>query len=149
GARAPSLGHEYMLYQSLLGAWPFDGPDASLIERMQEYAIKAAREGKVETSWINPNEAYESALKNFLGAILDPAQSAPFLDSFGAFARRTNLLGALNSLSQLALKATMPGVPDFYQGTELWDLSLVDPDNRRVVDFPARKAAFASIGDRP
>ena len=149
GARAPSLGHEYRLYQSLLGAWPFDGPDASLVERMQEFAIKAAREGKVETSWINPNEAYESALKNFLGAILDPAQSAPFLDSFGAFARRSNLLGALNSLSQLALKATMPGVPDFYQGTELWDLSLVDPDNRRAVDFPARMTALASIGDRP
>ena len=149
GMRAPSLGHEYMLYQTLVGAWPLDGPDGSLIERMHEYAIKAAREGKVETSWINPNEAYESALKNFLSAILDPTQSAAFIESFGAFARRTALLGALNSLTQLALKATMPGVPDFYQGTELWDLSLVDPDNRRTVDFRARMETLGAAGDRP
>jgi (1->4)-alpha-D-glucan 1-alpha-D-glucosylmutase len=149
GMRAPSLGHEYMLYQTLVGTWPLDGPDGSLLERMHEYAIKAAREGKVETSWINPNEAYESALKNFLSAILDPTQSAPFLESFGTFARRAALLGALNSLTQLALKTTMPGIPDFYQGTELWDLSLVDPDNRRTVDFRARIEAIDAVGDRP
>jgi (1->4)-alpha-D-glucan 1-alpha-D-glucosylmutase len=149
GARAPSLGHEYMLYQTLVGAWPLGGVNASLVARLQEYALKAAREGKVETSWINPNEVYESALTRFVHSILDPAQSASFLESFSAMARRIALLGALNSLSQLALKATMPGIPDFYQGTELWDLSLVDPDNRRPVDFTARMKAFDAIGDRP
>jgi (1->4)-alpha-D-glucan 1-alpha-D-glucosylmutase len=105
---------------------------------MQSCAVKAAREGKQETSWTNPNESYETALSNFVGRILDPELSAGFLASFDKFAQRTTLLGALNSLSQLVLKATLPGVPDFYQGTELWDLSLVDPDNRRPVDFQER-----------
>jgi (1->4)-alpha-D-glucan 1-alpha-D-glucosylmutase len=110
---------------------------------MEAYAIKAAREGKVETSWINPDEAHEASLKRFLRRMLDRGESAEFLASFDAFARRTALLGALNSLSQLTLKATMPGIPDFYQGTELWDFSLVDPDNRRPVDFAARAEALA------
>lgn len=137
--RAPSRGHEYMLYQALVGAWPLGGPDQDFVQRMQAYAIKAAREGKLETSWTNPDEAYESALTRFVGNLLDPARSAPFIESFSAFACRVALIGALNSLSQLALKATMPGVPDFYQGTEAWDLSLVDPDNRRSVDFSSRE----------
>jgi (1->4)-alpha-D-glucan 1-alpha-D-glucosylmutase len=146
-ARAPSLGVEYMLYQALIGAWPLDGPDDSFVDRMESYAIKAAREGKVDTSWISPDAAYEAALERFLRRMLNPAESAEFLDSFAAFARRTALLGALNSLSQLTLKATVPGVPDFYQGTESWDLSLVDPDNRRPVDFAARAAALDDAGD--
>jgi (1->4)-alpha-D-glucan 1-alpha-D-glucosylmutase len=141
-ARAPSLGVEYMLYQTLIGAWPLEGVTESFIERMEAYAIKAAREGKVDTSWINPDEAYEAALKRFVRSILSAAESTEFIESFGAFAQRTALLGALNSLSQLALKLTMPGVPDVYQGTELWDLSLVDPDNRRPVDFAARVVAL-------
>ena len=147
--RTPSPVLEYMLYQTLIGAWPLAGPDASFAERMETYAIKAAREGKVETSWINPDEAYEAGVKRFVRRILDPADSAEFIASFDRLARRTALLGALNSLSQLTLKATMPGVPDFYQGTEFWDLSLVDPDNRRPVDFSARVAALEQLGMEP
>jgi (1->4)-alpha-D-glucan 1-alpha-D-glucosylmutase len=116
-----------------------------LLERMQAYALKAAREGKQETSWLNPNEAYEAGLRTFLARILDRSASAEFLHSLENLARRVSLLGALNSLSQITLKATMPGVPDFYQGTEFWDLSLVDPDNRRPVDFAERAAALASL----
>ncbi len=147
--RVPSLGLEYMLYQTLVGAWPLNGADASFVERIETYAIKAAREGKVETSWINPDEAYEAGVTRFLRRMLDRTESAEFMESFAALARRTALLGALNSLSQLTLKATMPGVPDFYQGTELWDLSLVDPDNRRPVDFSARAAALHELGTAP
>ncbi|QAU45344.1 malto-oligosyltrehalose synthase [Bradyrhizobium guangzhouense] len=143
--RAPSATFEYMLYQTLLGAWPLQGPDASFVERIQAYALKAAREGKEETSWLNPHEAYESGIKSFIGKILDPALSGEFLDSLATLARRVALLGALNSLSQLTLKAMLPGVPDFYQGTEYWDLSLVDPDNRRPMDFSARQAALGSL----
>jgi (1->4)-alpha-D-glucan 1-alpha-D-glucosylmutase len=116
---------------------------------MEAYAIKAAREGKVETSWINPDDDYESGIKHFLRQMLDRRASGEFIAQFDALARRTALLGALNSLSQLALKATMPGVPDFYQGTELWDLSLVDPDNRRPVDFAGRAAALDQLASNP
>ena len=107
--------------------------------------MKAAREGKQETSWLNPNEAYEAGLAAFIERILDPAVSAEFLNSMDTLAQRLALLGALNSLSQVTLKATMPGVPDFYQGTEFWDLSLVDPDNRRPVDFAERAHVLASL----
>ena len=128
-----------MLYQALLGAWQPD--DASFAERMQEYALKAAREGKQETSWLNPHAAYEAGVKDFIEKILDPSLSGEFLNTLQTLAQRLSLLGALNSLSQITLKATMPGVPDFYQGTELWDFSLVDPDNRRPVDFDKRACA--------
>jgi (1->4)-alpha-D-glucan 1-alpha-D-glucosylmutase len=137
GRRLPTKTHEYMIYQTLVGAWPGQITD-NLMSRLQAYALKAAREGKEQTSWTNPNEAYETALAGFIAQLLDPKVSAGFLGSFEKFARRPALLGALNSLSQLVLKATLPGVPDFYQGTELWDLSLVDPDNRRPVDFSTR-----------
>jgi (1->4)-alpha-D-glucan 1-alpha-D-glucosylmutase len=143
--RAPSATFEYMLYQALLGAWPPSQPDKSFVERMQAYALKAAREGKQETSWLNPNQAYEAGLQTFLARILDPSISAEFLDSIEAFSRRIALLGALNSMSQITLKATVPGVPDFYQGTEFWDLSLVDPDNRRPVDFTERAAVLTAM----
>jgi (1->4)-alpha-D-glucan 1-alpha-D-glucosylmutase len=142
--RAPSAAFEYMLYQALLGAWPSGQRDDSFRERMLAYALKAAREGKQETSWLNPNEAYEAGLRTFIERILDPAASAEFLNSMEALAQRVALLGALNSFSQVTLKATMPGVPDFYQGTELWDLSLVDPDNRRPVDFSERAKVLAA-----
>jgi (1->4)-alpha-D-glucan 1-alpha-D-glucosylmutase len=112
---------------------------------MQAYALKAAREGKQETSWLNPNDAYEKGLHLFLERILDPALSGEFLEALETFSKRTSLLGALNSLSQITLKATMPGVPDFYQGTELWDFSLVDPDNRRPVNFKQRAAILAKL----
>jgi (1->4)-alpha-D-glucan 1-alpha-D-glucosylmutase len=144
--RRPSAAHEYMIYQSLIGAWPFDAPDKAFTERMQAYALKAAREGKRETSWTNPDQDYEAGLNEFVAAILDPNRSTQFIDSVTAFARRTALLGALNSLAQLTLKLTLPGVPDFFQGTELWDLSLVDPDNRRPVDFSLRRDL---IGEEP
>ena len=143
--RAPSAAFEYMLYQALLGAWSSGEGDDSFLERMQAYALKAAREGKQETSWLNPNEAYEAGLRTFLTRILDRSVSAEFLNSLETLAQRVLLLGALNSLSQITLKATMPGVPDFYQGTEFWDLSLVDPDNRRKVDFAERASVLASV----
>ncbi len=138
-----------MVYQSLLGAWPADRADPTLPERLQAFAVKAAREGKEQTSWLAPDEAYEAALRRFVSGILDPAQSAKFLAAFAAFARRVALMGALKSLSQLVLKCTMPGVPDFYQGAEFWDLSLVDPDNRRPVDFAARAAQLTQLGGDP
>jgi (1->4)-alpha-D-glucan 1-alpha-D-glucosylmutase len=142
--RAPSATFEYMLYQALLGAWPLQRDD-SFAERMQAYALKAAREGKEETSWLNPNQAYEAGLHTFLTRILDPSISAEFLQACETFGRRLSLLGALNSLSQATLKATIPGVPDFYQGTEFWDLSLVDPDNRRPVDFAGQAGMLEAI----
>jgi len=141
--RAPSATFEYLLYQALLGAWDTD--DTSLVARIQAYALKAAREGKQETSWLNPHEAYEAGVKTFIARILDRTASPEFLDALDTLAQRTALIGALNSLSQITLKATMPGVPDFYQGTESWDLSLVDPDNRRPVDFAARADMLAAL----
>src|SRR6266403_1087108 len=143
--RAPSATFEYMLYQALLGAWPSGGRDDAFLKRMQAYALKAAREGKQETSWLNPNAAYEAGLRTFIERILDRSASAEFLNSLETLAQRIARLGALNSLSQITLKTTMPGVPDFYQGTEFWDLSLVDPDNRRPVDFAERSAALTSL----
>src|SRR6201994_1818624 len=121
-----------------------EGADASFVERIQAYALKAVREDKQETSWLNPQASYEDGLETFIARILDDSLSGEFLESLSALARRVALLGALNSLSQLTLKATLPGVPDFYQGTEFWDLSLVDPDNRRPVNFAARAEALAT-----
>lgn len=146
GGRSPSPAFEYLLYQSLVGSWSLE-LDASFLERFKAYAIKAAREGKLETSWLSPNEAYEAGLTAFLDRILSDA-NREFLDSMAAFVARLSLLGALNSLSQLTLKATMPGAPDFYQGTEFWDFSLVDPDNRRPVDFDTRGAALDAAGPK-
>jgi len=143
--RAPTASREYMLYQTLLGAWPIEGADESFVERIQAYALKAVREAKQETSWLNPQAAYEDGLKTFIARILDDSISGEFLEELSALARRVALLGALNSLNQLTLKATLPGLPDFYQGTEFWDLSLVDPDNRRAVDFVARADALAAL----
>ncbi|MGY4597875.1 maltooligosyltrehalose synthase [Bradyrhizobium sp. GM22.5] len=106
--RAPSATFEYMLYQTLLGAWPLVEPaDAGFVARIQAYALKAAREGKEETSWLNPHEAYENGVKSFIAKILDPAQSGEFLEALNTLARRVALLGALNALSQLTLKATL------------------------------------------
>ena len=143
--RAPSAPFEYMLYQALLGGRPSGQIDDRFAERFQAYALKAAREGKQETSWLNPNQAYEAGLRTFLQRTLDRSASAEFLDSLQTLGQRISLLGALNSLSQVTLKATLPGVPDFYQGTELWDLSLVDPDNRRPVDFAKRASVLGSV----
>jgi (1->4)-alpha-D-glucan 1-alpha-D-glucosylmutase len=149
GRRAPSASHEYMLYQTLIGAWPHEAVDRTFVERIEAYAIKAAREGKQDTSWTNPQLDYEAHLTGFVRAVLDQQRSAAFIESIYAFAARTALLGALNSLSQLTLKLTLPGVPDFFQGTELWDLALVDPDNRRPVDFGRRLDLLDDGADWP
>jgi (1->4)-alpha-D-glucan 1-alpha-D-glucosylmutase len=147
-ANRPSRAHQYMIYQALLGAWPLAGSDRSFVERMQAYVVKAAREGKEQTSWLNPDSLYEEGLTTFVERLLDRKRSGAFLSAFEPFVSRVALLGALNSLSQLALKLVMPGVPDLYQGTEFWDLSLVDPDNRRPVDFGKRMEALNSIGEQ-
>ncbi|MDQ8727700.1 malto-oligosyltrehalose synthase [Bradyrhizobium sp. LHD-71] len=149
GQRCPSLVDEYMIYQALIGAWPLDGITSDFVARFQQYVQKAIREEKLQSSWLNPNSDYEEGIRAFVARILDASAAPGFLDSFALFARRAALLGALNSLSQLTLKATVPGVPDFYQGTELWDLSLVDPDNRRPVDFPARAGRLSAIRQKP
>lgn len=138
----PERGVEYMIYETLLGAWPHDGvatPDFA--ERMKQYFIKAAREGKSETSWTEPDEKYENALKDFVDRLLFPKEKSgrEFLKEFKSFALTCAYFGAFNSLSNVAIKVFSPGIPDFYQGSELWDLSLVDPDNRRPVDYEQRR----------
>ncbi len=147
GAPAPDANDEYLLYQTLLGAWP-DGdtaPDESLRERMAVYMIKAASEAKVHTSWINPDEEYSAALRDFTASVLE---DAAFLDAFRPLQRRIAFFGQFNALSQALLKLTAPGMPDLYQGTELWDFSLVDPDNRRPVDYAQRAALLADLNAR-
>jgi (1->4)-alpha-D-glucan 1-alpha-D-glucosylmutase len=145
GAWAPDRNDEYLFYQALLGVWPAEPPSplpqhapADLVPRLSAYMQKAVREAKVHTSWIEENPAYGRAVARFVQHTLTGATSVRFLASLLPFARRLARAGALNSLAQLVLKLASPGVPDFYQGTELWDLSLVDPDNRRPVDFAQR-----------
>lgn len=145
--RSPSLADEYMIYQSLIGGWPLAGPDDAFVGRVEAFAMKSMREAKEATSWINPNQDYETDIAAFIRAILDPERSAAYLASLSELAARTALLGVLNSLVQLTLKCTLPGLPDFYQGTEFWDFSFVDPDNRRPVDFAARQRALDAGGD--
>jgi malto-oligosyltrehalose synthase len=138
---APSANDEYLFYQTLLGVWPDDPAALSgdIRERLCAYMNKAAREAKLETSWTEPNEAYEQALAEFIDAALDSARSAEFLQAFAELAQPIVAAGRLSALAQTVLKLGCPGVPDFYQGSELWDLSLVDPDNRRPVDFDKRR----------
>ncbi|MGA9033018.1 MAG: malto-oligosyltrehalose synthase [Sulfuricaulis sp.] len=140
---APSQNDEYLLYQTLLGAWPAAMLDTSqladLRQRIEAYMLKAIREAKVHTSWINPHHSYEEGVAAFVQALLDIPERNLFLEDFLAFHHRVAHLGRLNSLSQTLISLTSPGVPDIYQGTELWDLSLVDPDNRRPVDYPRRQ----------
>ena len=139
GLAVPDPNEEYFLYQTLIGAWPlFKNEIPEFKARLQDYTIKAAREAKVYTRWIAPKYEHENALTAFTEAILDESEPNEFLADFQKFQARLASYGALNSLSQVLLKIASPGVPDFYQGTELWDFSLVDPDNRRPVDFPQR-----------
>jgi (1->4)-alpha-D-glucan 1-alpha-D-glucosylmutase len=149
GDGAPSRNDEYLLYQMLLGAWPLDELDpkrrATFVGRIQEYMAKATKEAQVHTSWINPNEGYDTAIQQFVAAILDPKRSTPFLTDFARLQRVIARIGAMNSLGQVLLKLTAPGVPDVYQGNELWDLSLVDPDNRRPVDYRVRKRLLGTL----
>jgi len=139
GQAAPSRNDEYLLYQTLVGTWPIPSPTGQDLllyrERIAAYMLKAVREAKVHTSWLNPDSAYEDALASFVGALFRSGQNNHFLADFGEFCAGIYRFGLLNSLSQLLLKLTSPGVPDIYQGNELWDFSLVDPDNRHPVDF--------------
>jgi (1->4)-alpha-D-glucan 1-alpha-D-glucosylmutase len=145
---APSGADELLLYQTLVGAFPDEGLVAgtsahgAFVKRMQAYMEKALREAKVHTSWMSPDEAYEGGVRAFVAAILS---SPEFLDDLSAFADRVARAGRISSLAQVALKCAAPGVPDVYQGCETWDLSLVDPDNRRPVDFAARARALEQI----
>ena len=149
GQTAPDRNEEYLLYQTLIGAWPFtplvDEGYRHFIERIQTYMSKALRESKVHTSWINPDQVYEDAVNRFIEGILNPTKPNPFLEDFRPFQGRIAEYGIWNSLSQVLLKITAPGIPDFYQGTELWDLSLVDPDNRRPVGYAARIALLDEL----
>jgi (1->4)-alpha-D-glucan 1-alpha-D-glucosylmutase len=135
GTAAPSRSDEYMLYQTLAGFWEPNIDSAILIERLQGYLIKAAREAKRSTSWLTPNAEYEKALCDFSAQLLENPDRNAFLRDFTTFVEPIVFFGGLNSLIQTALKLTSPGVPDIYQGTEGLSLSLVDPDNRRPVDY--------------
>ncbi len=146
GLPMPDRNDEYFLYQTLVGAYPIvDDHDATFVKRIQEYVIKAIREAKVHTAWLRPDQAYEEACLHFIEGILDPAQSDVFLSKFKPFQQRIAHYGMWNSLSQLLLRLAAPGIPDVYQGTELWELSLVDPDNRRPVDFDQRQRWLIEI----
>jgi (1->4)-alpha-D-glucan 1-alpha-D-glucosylmutase len=150
GAGTPEPEIEWLFYQALAGAWPADlRPDdgdgvATLSGRMAAYMEKVIREAKLRTSWTSPAAAYEAAVAAF---VLGAFESAAFLADFHRRIQPLIVAGAANSLSQLAIKLAAPGVPDIYQGTELWDLSLVDPDNRRPVDFDARAALLSGMAD--
>jgi (1->4)-alpha-D-glucan 1-alpha-D-glucosylmutase len=139
-AAVPDRNEEYLFYQTLVGVWPLHESEwTTLVPRLQDYMIKATREAKVHTRWTTPNEAHESALRDFVAGVLDRKGNAEFCSKFEEFQRFTALYGMLNGLSQTLLKATCPGVPDCYQGAELWDLRLVDPDNRGTIDFDQRR----------
>ncbi len=146
GLAVPDRNDEYFLYQTLIGAWPFsDAEYPDFVQRIRAYVVKAVREAKVHTAWLKPDTEYEDAYVSFVEGILARSQSNAFLEDLIPFCRRVSHYGMLNSLSQTLIKIASPGVPDFYQGTELWDLSLVDPDNRRPVDFDKRRAMLAGI----
>jgi (1->4)-alpha-D-glucan 1-alpha-D-glucosylmutase len=133
---APDRNAEYLLDQILVGAWPIDA------DRANAYMLKATREAKVRTSWTEPNEDYEKALAKFVSSVL---QDCAFLDELTSFVEPLIEPGRVNSLAQALLKLTSPGVPDIYQGNELWDMSLVDPDNRRAVDYQSRRKLLAEL----
>ncbi len=138
----PDANEEYLLYQTLVGAWPLQSGLAEIetefVDRIQAYMLKALHEAKVHSSWINPDAEYDQAVQEFVRSILDETINRAFLDDFRSFQGRVSHLGIFNSLSQTLLKLALPGVPDTYQGSEVWDFSLVDPDNRRPVDYPRR-----------
>lgn len=149
GRLVPTENEEYLLYQTLIGAWPFEALHDPVPEefrlRIRNYMLKVLREAKVNSNWIDPDEKHEAGVLAFIDSILSEEKSKRFLDTFRTTASDFAHLGAINSLSQTLLKLTVPGVPDIYQGTELWDLSLVDPDNRRPVDYAMRKNCLQSI----
>jgi (1->4)-alpha-D-glucan 1-alpha-D-glucosylmutase len=150
GSPAPDGVDEYHFYQALVAAWPFDhraraaAPD-TLADRLTAYMRKAMREAKRHTSWLSPDAAYEDAVLRFVGDLLAGAHAEQFVPSFLDFLQRVARPGAVNALAQVVLRMALPGVPDTYQGTEFWDTSLVDPDNRRPVDYAARQAALDAL----
>ncbi len=149
GVPAPDSNEEYLLYQTLIGTWPLETGDGGgsndpvYVKRIQEYMVKALREAKVHSSWLSPNLQYEQAVNDFIERILSP--DGTFASDFAEFHEPIARSAFANSLSQTLLKITVPGVPDFYQGTELWDYSLVDPDNRRPVDYAERRKLLESL----
>jgi (1->4)-alpha-D-glucan 1-alpha-D-glucosylmutase len=154
GRIAPDNNEEYLLYQTILGAWPWqmEGKQdrESYASRIKEYSSKALSEAKVNLSWINPDPEYMKAVHAFLDAILVPGargKETPFVASLSKLLPQLQLFGAVNSLAQVVLKTTVPGIPDFYQGNELWELNLVDPDNRRPVDYQQRAGYLDALRD--
>jgi (1->4)-alpha-D-glucan 1-alpha-D-glucosylmutase len=140
----PHPNEELMIYQTLLGMWPLDDAEkAGVPDRLRAFLEKAAREAKTHSSWLTPDLDYEKALQDFAVAILG---NEAFMKSFVPFQRRVAFHGFLNSIAQVVLKVCSPGIPDFYQGTDLWDFSLVDPDNRRPVDYERRMALLETLG---
>ncbi len=148
-------GDEYQLYQTLVGAWPLSLRAADreglsrFAERICGWREKSLREAKLRTSWADPDTAFEAANREFVRALLDPGQSAAFLQDLAAFVTKIAPAGALNGLVQTVLRCTAPGIPDLYQGAEGWDFSLVDPDNRRPVDYARLRTALGEEGDLP
>jgi (1->4)-alpha-D-glucan 1-alpha-D-glucosylmutase len=149
GLPAPSRNDEYVFYQTLVGVWPLTPPDESQLQtltaRLQQYMEKATREAKQRTSWVNPNAAYDQAVRAFVAAALEPGKKNRFLADFREFHEQVVDFGLYSALSQTVLKLTSSGVPDIYQGQELWDFSLVDPDNRRPVDYAKRRWLLGEI----
>jgi (1->4)-alpha-D-glucan 1-alpha-D-glucosylmutase len=149
GEEVPDANEEYLLYQTLLGAFPFEkSPGPFFIDRISDYLIKAVREAKIHSSWTAVNAKYEKALVSFAQKILHPLAGGTFLEAFLPFLKKVAFYGIWNTLSQTLIKITAPGVPDFYQGSELFDLHLVDPDNRRPVDFAKRKRFLREIQNK-
>jgi (1->4)-alpha-D-glucan 1-alpha-D-glucosylmutase len=146
GASMPSRSDEYLFYQALIGAWPFgwdgEADRAGFSERMQAFMQKATHEAKQETSWMAPDAAYDAAVLAFVQGILE---DAAFRQSAGGFVRRLGTYAATNGLAKTLLRLCSPGVPDTYQGAELWNQSLVDPDNRRAVDYGQRRALLEGL----
>ncbi len=153
---APDATEEYLLYQTLLGTWPVQAngepeslPAPDYIERIQAYMAKALHEAKINTSWIQPNEEWDTAMRDFIAKILNSSPRNKFFPIFLPVAQEIARLGAINSLTQTLLKLTSPGVPDIYQGNEIWDYSLVDPDNRRPVDYQLRERMLDGLATAP
>jgi (1->4)-alpha-D-glucan 1-alpha-D-glucosylmutase len=153
GASVPDGNEEYTLYQTLIGMYPFQKTERKrVIPRLEGYIEKMLREAKIHSFWSEPNIEYENAVKAFVRDILNPSKTNLFLGEFLPFQEKIAQYGILNSLSQALIKMTAPGIPDLYQGTELWDLSLVDPDNRREIDYKLREKHIDEIrkkGDSP
>jgi len=148
GQAAPDRNEEYFLYQTLLGVWPLEQQGCeALATRVQDHLIKATREAMVHTRWTRPNQAHEEALRKFVAAIMSAEQSGEFLQDFRLLQKKIAYFGMINGLSQTLLKISAPGVVDFYQGSELWDLRMVDPDNRGPIDFSRRQAALAGLAN--